>query len=95
MLHVDNNRPVYTQEETVPPGAASACAAAATPEQAAALYDEQARKAAAIEAALDASVGAGFAALPTMSVRSLDAMAKGNDWKLARSRIKLAEPSEE
>lgn len=77
------------------PGAASACAAAATPEQAAALYDEQARKAAAMEAALEARMGMGFAALPAMSVRSLDAVAKGSDWKLARSRIKLAEPSEE
>lgn len=57
---------------------------AATPEQAAALYDEQARKAAAIEAALD---GMGFAALPAMSVRSLDAMTQG-------AKRPLVEPSD-
>lgn len=95
MTPIDSATVDYLQDGLTPPGAASACAAAATPEQAAALYDEQARKAAAIEAALDASLGAGFAALPTMSVRSLDAMTKGSDWKLARSRIKPAEPSEQ
>ena len=98
MSRIDNTSPAYSLDETAPPGAASACAAAATPEQAAALYDEQARKAAAIEAALNGmgmGTGMGFAALPAMSVRSLDAMTNGHDWKLARARIKLAEPSEE
>ncbi len=80
------------QDGKTPPGAAPAVAHAATPEQAAALYDEQARKAAAVEAALD---GMGFAVLPTMSVRSLDAMTQGHDWNLARARMKAAEPSDD
>lgn len=88
-----------TSLEGIPDGVAAPRAApvfanAATPEQAAALYDEQKRKAAAMEAALGAFDG-NFAALPTMSVRSLDDMTRGGDWKLARSCIKLAEPSQD
>lgn len=90
MTRFDRTTTDSMQDATVPPGVAQVFANAATPEQAAALYDEQARKAAALEAALD---GMGFAALPAMSVRSLDAMAQGNDWKLARSRMKPAGPS--
>lgn len=94
MTRLDRITTDSTQEVMVPSAAAQAFANAATPEQAAALYDEQARKAAAMEAALDGMVGLGYAAaLPTMSVRSLDAMTQGNDWKLARSRVKPAEPS--
>ena len=74
MTRFDSPRPDHMQD---------AFSTAATPEQAAALYDEQARKAAAIEAALD---GMGFAALPAMSVRSLDAMTQG-------ARPALATPS--
>ncbi|GAB2856582.1 hypothetical protein GCM10027277_26210 [Pseudoduganella ginsengisoli] len=89
MTRIDSATLTHAQDGTVPSGSAPSFAHAATPEQAAALYDEQARKAAAVEAALD---GMGFAALPAMSVRSLDAMTQGNDVKLARSRIKQAEP---
>ena len=91
MTRIAPATPERLQEGTVPPGAAPAFANAATPEQAAALYDEQARKAAAVEAALD---GMGLVTLPPMSVRSLGDMAQGNDWKLARTRMKLAEPSD-
>jgi hypothetical protein len=86
MTRIDSNSPDRIQDGTVAPS----FALAATPEQAAALYDEQARKAAAMEAALD---GMGIAALPAMSVRSLDDMVRGSDWKLARARMKLAESS--
>ena len=89
MTRIDHTT-LSAQEGKAPPGAAPAVAHAATPEQAAALYDEQARKAAAVEAALD---GMGFAVLPTMSVRSLDAMTEGPGLKRAPARIQPSEPS--
>lgn len=81
-----------TATSVAPVAKAPVFANAATPEQAAALYDEQARKAAVIEAALE-TMGGDAAALPTMSVRSLDQMTRGSDWKLPRARIKLTQPS--
>lgn len=95
MMHSDTRRADSASDGTEALLAdAPAFANAATPEQAAALYDEQARKAALIDAALGTLNGAA-AALPTMSVRSLDQMMRGSDWKLPRERIKLERPSVE
>jgi len=95
MTHFDTNCAGSALDGTAAPVAATpGFANAATPEQAAALYDEQARKAAVIEAALGGLDG-NVAALPALSVRSLDDITRGGDWKLARSRIKLAEPSDD
>jgi hypothetical protein len=93
MTHFDYSSADRALDGTAAPVAGTpGFAMAATPEQAAALYDEQVRKAAAIEAAL-AALDGNVAALPTMSVRSLDEITRGGDWKLARSRVEPAEPS--
>lgn len=93
MTHFDYSGADSALDGTVAP-AAGVFANAATPEQAAALYDEQARQAAVIEAALSGLNG-NIAALPTMSVRSLEEITRGSVWKLARSRIKPAEPADD
>ncbi|MBY0237762.1 MAG: hypothetical protein K2X55_00460 [Burkholderiaceae bacterium] len=96
MTHLDTRRADSASDCTAasvaPVANAPVFANAATPEQAAALYDEQARKAAVIDAALE-TMGGDAAALPAMSVRSLDEMTRGGDWTLPRARIKLRQPS--
>lgn len=96
MNSIETIRREIVPDGKVQPADAAAVKQAATPEQAAALFEEQARQAAALEAAIGGLNGMGsIVGLPAMSVMSLDQMTRPSELKLARSRMKPADQSDD